>query len=115
MGVTATALVFIVIFISRKKGALVMEELLTGASIPAIVASVYWIVNLIKYTTQNNEKLLRFVPLMSAVLGVLFGLIFFFAVPQIMPTDNLVVAVLLGGSSGLTATGFNQVIKQIKK
>lgn len=92
-----------------------MEELLQIASVPAIAAVVYWVVNLIKYTTKYNEKLLTFVPLISAVLGVACGLIAFFAIPNIMPTDNIFVAVVLGGASGLTATGFNQIIKQLKK
>lgn len=92
-----------------------MEELLQIASVPAIAAVVYWVVNLIKYTTKYNEKLLTFVPLISAVLGVACGVIAFFAIPDIMPTDNIFVAVVLGGASGLTATGFNQIIKQLKK
>ena len=92
-----------------------MEELLQIASVPAIAAVVYWIVNLIKYTTKYNEKLLTFVPLISAVLGVACGVIAFFAIPDVMPTDNIFVAVVLGGASGLTATGFNQIIKQLKK
>lgn len=92
-----------------------MEELLQIGSVPAIAAVVYWIVNLIKYTAKYNEKLLTFVPLISSVLGVVCGLIAFFAIPDIMPTDNILVAVVLGASSGLTATGFNQIIKQLKK
>lgn len=92
-----------------------MEELLHIASVPAIAAVVYWVVNLIKYTTKYNEKLLTFVPLISAVLGVICGVIAFFAIPNVMPTDNIFVAVVLGGASGLTATGFNQIIKQLKK
>lgn len=92
-----------------------MNELLNVASVPAIVAVVYWIVNLIKYTTKSNEKVLRFIPLISAGLGVLCSLICFFAIPQLLPTNNIVVALVLGGASGLTATGFNQIIKQMKK
>lgn len=92
-----------------------MGELLQIGSVPAIAAVVYWVVNLIKYTTKYNEKLLTFVPLISAVLGVVCGLVAFFAIPDIMPTDNIFVAVVLGGASGLTATGFNQIIKQMKK
>lgn len=92
-----------------------MNELLNVASVPAIVAVVYWIVNLIKYTTKYNEKVLRFVPLISAGLGVLCGVICFFSVPDLLPTNNIIVAVVFGGASGLTATGFNQIFKQIKK
>lgn len=92
-----------------------MNELLTGVSVPAIVTIVYCIVELIKHTTKNNENVLRFVPLISAGLGIICGLICFFAVPNVLPTDNIVVALVLGGASGLTATGFNQIFKQIKK
>lgn len=92
-----------------------MEELLQISSVPTIAAFVYWVVNLIKYTTKYNEKLLTFIPLIAAVLGVVCGVIAFFAIPDIMPTDNVFVAVVLGGVSGLTATGFNQIIKQMKK
>ena len=92
-----------------------MGELLTGVSIPTIAAVVYFVVELIKYTTNYNEKFLRFIPLVSAVLGLGFGLICFFAVPSIMPTNNVVVAIVIGAASGLTATGFNQIIKQSRK
>jgi hypothetical protein len=92
-----------------------MDELLNGMSVPAIVTIVYWTVNLIKYTFKSNEKLMRFVPLIAAGLGVLYSVICFFAMPNILPADNLLVAIVLGGASGLTATGFNQVIKQITK
>lgn len=92
-----------------------MEELLNGASIPAIAAIVYWGINLLKHVTKNNEKLLTYVPLIAAVLGIVFALIAFFFVPEVIPTDNALVAVVIGGASGLSATGFNQAIKQIGK
>lgn len=92
-----------------------MESLLTGASVPAIAAVVYFAVELIKYTTKYSEKVKRAVPLISAVLGVACGLICFYLVPNIMPTNNVVVAVVIGAASGLTATGFNQIIKQSRK
>lgn len=92
-----------------------MEELLNGVSVPAIVAAVYWVVNLIKFTTKNNEKLLRFIPLIATGLGAIFGVICFFAVPNLLPASNVFVAIVLGGASGLTATGFNQAIKQLNK
>lgn len=92
-----------------------MESLLTGASVPAIAAVVYFVVELIKYTTNYKESVKRAVPLISAVLGVVCGLICFYLVPSIMPTNNVAVAVVIGAASGLTATGFNQIIKQSRK
>lgn len=92
-----------------------MDEMLVGASVPAIAAIVYWLVNLIKYTTNNDERVKKFIPLISSVLGVIFGLICFFLVPNIMPTGNILVAIVIGAASGLSATGFHQIIKQIDK
>jgi len=92
-----------------------MEELLNAVSIPTIAAIVYWVINLLKYTTKEDEKFLQWIPLLSATLGVVVGLIAFFFVPGIMPTENIFVAIVLGGASGLTATGFNQIFKQLSK
>ena len=39
----------------------------------------------------------------------------FYVVPEYMPADNILMAVLIGLSSGLTATGADQVYRQIKK
>ena len=92
-----------------------MEVLLNAMSIPAIATAVYWVINLIKYTVKGNEKFLRWIPLLSATLGMVFGLIAFLFIPGVMPTENIFVAIILGGASGLTATGFNQIFKQFKK
>lgn len=92
-----------------------MENILTGASVPAIAAVVYFIAELIKYTANYNEKVKRSIPLISAVLGVVCSLVCFYLIPSIIPTDNVIVAVVIGAASGLTATGFNQIIKQAKK
>lgn len=91
-----------------------MDGFLSAISVPAIAALVYWIVNLIKYTAKYNEKLMVYIPLISCVLGVIFGVVAFFIVPEKM-TDNVFFAAIMGGASGLTATGFNQIIKQIEK
>lgn len=92
-----------------------MENILMGASVPVIAAAVYFVVELIKYTTNNSESVKRFLPLASAIIGVLFGLICFYFIPDIIPTENAVVAIVIGAASGLTATGFNQIIKQSRK
>lgn len=84
-------------------------------SVPAIATIVYWVINIIKYAVQENEKYMRFVPLISAGLGAVLGIIAFFALPSIIPADNVCVAIIIGGASGLTATGTNQIIKQLGK
>ena len=91
-----------------------MEQYLELISVPAIATIVYWVINLIK-SVVNNEKFTRFIPLIATGLGVVFGVIAFFAIPSIIPAENIFVAIIIGGASGLTATGTNQVIKQLAK
>jgi len=92
-----------------------MEQYLELISVPAIAAVVYWVVNLIKYTVGENETFKRFIPLIATALGIICGVICFFLIPSIVPADNVLVAIVIGGASGLTATGANQIIKQLTK
>jgi prolipoprotein diacylglyceryltransferase len=84
-------------------------------SVPAIATAVYWAVNLIKYAVNNNEKFKRFIPLLSVGLGAVLGVICFYAVPSIIAAPNVLIAIISGGASGLSATGCNQIIKQLGK
>ena len=63
----------------------------------------------------KNEKFKRFIPLIATGLGVICGVICYFALPEIIPADNIVVAIVLGGSSGLTSIGANQMSRQLFK
>ena len=92
-----------------------MEQYLELFSVPVIAAIVYWVINLIKYATKQNEKFMRFIPLVAAALGAVLGIVAYFAVPNIVPAENVFVAILIGIASGLTATGTNQIIKQLGK
>ena len=91
-----------------------MEQYLELVSVPAIAAIAYWVIALVKSAVQN-EKFNRFIPLLAAALGILLGVIAFYAVPGIIPADNVFAAILIGGASGLTATGTDQIIKQLSK
>ena len=92
-----------------------MVQYLELISVPAIAAVVYWVINLIKYTVGDNETFKRFIPLIATALGIVCGVVCFFLIPTIVPADNVLVAIVIGGASGLTATGTNQIIKQLTK
>ena len=92
-----------------------MEQYLELISVPVIAAIVYWVIKLIKYATKQNVKFMRFIPLVAAALGAVLGIVAYFAVPNIVPAENVFVAILIGIASGLTATGTNQIIKQLGK
>lgn len=92
-----------------------MEEYLGSLSVPAITAAVYFIIKIIRHAVGKNVKFEKFVPLIAAGLGVSFAVICFFALPAIIPSENVVVAIVIGGASGLTAIGTDQMIKQFGK
>ena len=92
-----------------------MEEYLEMISVPSIVAIVYSVIAVINQAVNGNEKFKRFIPLISMGLGVVLAIIAFYAVPTIIPAENIFVAIIIGGASGLSTTGIHQVFKQLKK
>lgn len=85
------------------------------ATIPALAAIVYTIIDITKTAMGDTDKFNRFIPLIACVLGAVCGVVAFYCVPGVMETENLLVAIVLGASSGLSATGTNQVVKQLTK
>ncbi len=85
------------------------------ATIPALAAIVYTLIDVTKTAIGGDEKFRRFIPLIALALGALCGVIAFYFVPGFMETENLLVAIILGAASGLSATGTNQVAKQLTK
>jgi hypothetical protein len=84
-------------------------------TVPIIVSVVYGGITLLKKAVNDSEKALRFLPLIAAAFGAALGIIAFFAMPEIIPASNAFVAILIGGASGLAATGTNQIFKQLGK
>lgn len=85
------------------------------ATIPALAAIVYTIIDITKTALGGDEKFRRFIPLISCLLGAVCGVVAFYCVPGVMDTQNLLVAIVLGAASGLSATGTNQAVKQLTK
>ena len=77
-----------------------MEQYLNLISVPAIAAVVYWTINVIKHAVGENEKFKRCIPLIATALGIVCGIICFYALPSIIPAPNIVVAIVIGGASG---------------
>ena len=90
-----------------------MENIIEIVSVPVIAGAVYGAVTLIKKAVKCDEKVMKFLPLISAGLGIIFGIIAFFAAPEIIAADNVLTAILVGGASGLAATGTHQAFKQL--
>ena len=82
-------------------------------SIPALAAIVYTIIDIAKTALGGDERFKRFIPLIACILGAGCGVVAFYCVPGVMETENLLVALVLGAASGLSATGANQIGKQL--
>ena len=82
-------------------------------TIPALAAIVYTIIDIAKTAMGGDERFKRFIPLIACVLGAGCGVVAFYCVPGVMETENLLVALVLGAASGLSATGANQIGKQL--
>jgi hypothetical protein len=84
-------------------------------SLPSIALIVYWVVEIIKYAVNENEKFTRLIPVLTVALGAQLGGVAFYAAPQIIPAADLFSAIIIGGASGMSATGANQIYKQLSK
>ena len=82
-------------------------------TIPALAAIVYTIIDIAKTAMGGDERFKRFIPLIACVLGAICGVVAFYFVPGVLDTHNLLVAIVLGAASGLSATGANQIGKQL--
>ena len=92
-----------------------MDAFTEITTIPALAAIVYTIIDITKTAMGGDEKFRRFIPLIACVLGAICGVVAFYFVPGVLDTKNILVAIVLGAASGLSATGTNQIAKQLTK
>ena len=83
------------------------------ATVPVIVGFCYIVGLIIK--SFKNDKLNNFIPDICAVVGIILGLVSFFTIPNLVPANDWLTASVIGGFSGLAATGVNQVVKKFKE
>ena len=80
--------------------------------VPIITALVFAIVEIYKkYVAKDKKVLVAIIPIIAGAIGVVLGIICFYALPFMISATNLGVAMLIGGASGLSATGCNQIFK----
>lgn len=84
--------------------------------VPAIVAIVYVVIEAYKkWIANGREKWLNFIPILALILGGILGIAIFYLVPQFIIAENVWLALIVGLCSGLSATGTNQIFKQLEK
>lgn len=84
--------------------------------VPAIVAVVYIVIEFYKkWLAKGKEKWLNLIPIIALILGGVLGVAVFYIAPQIILAGNVWLALVIGACSGLSATGANQIFKQLEK
>lgn len=83
-------------------------------AIPTVVL-ICWFVGYSIKQIAKNDKLDRFIPVICGVLGAILGIVIFYTIPGFIAADNWLVAFATGLFSGLSATGVDQIYKQLFK
>lgn len=81
-------------------------------SVPAIVVVCYLIGMIVKLGGDKTDK---FIPCICGVCGGILGVVVFYTIPGFIGATNWITALAIGIVSGLSATGANQVYKQLTK
>lgn len=83
-------------------------------AVPIIVICCYLCGEIYKAIFRNHTNAYRFIPLVTSVLGGIIGVVIFLTNPEvILDAPNIWIALGVGIVSGASATGANQIIKQI--
>ena len=83
-------------------------ENLGFTAIPAITVICYLVAQVVKATAVDNKWL----PIVCGVTGAALGVAAMFVMPDFAATDYI-TAIAIGIVSGLSATGVNQIVKQL--
>jgi len=88
----------------------------TFAAIPAIVIMVYLVAELFKQIFKNNKDAKSYIPIICGATGLVLGVVCYCFWPTVIAgAENAFTAAAIGTFSGLSATGVNQIWKQITK
>ncbi len=83
------------------------------ASVPIIVVCCYIIGEIYKFLFRNKQQTYKLIPVILSIVGALLGILMYFTSPEMLPVQNAWIAFGVGIVSGASATGANQIIKQL--
>ena len=85
-------------------------------SVPIIVLCSYIVGEIYKVIFKRKKDAYKLIPILVAIVGGVLGVLIYLTSPEmIFNVDNLWIALGIGIISGFSATGTNQVIKQLFK
>lgn len=83
-------------------------------SIPIIVVLCYIIGEIYKAIFRKKKEAKKLIPIVMAIVGGILGILIYLTNPEIIfKAENIWIAIVVGIASGESATGTNQIIKQI--
>ena len=80
-------------------------------AIPCITIIAYLCAEIFKLFTK--QKFNEFVPVLCGAVGAILGALAYFFFPDFIPNQNLFFSIATGIVSGFSATGINQMYKQM--
>lgn len=80
-------------------------------AIPCITVAVYLLAEIFKAITKEKHN--KYIPIVCGTLGAILGIIIFFVAPELIPGKDVFCSLATGIISGFSATGINQVYKQV--
>ena len=83
-------------------------------SVPIIVLCSYIVGEIYKVIFKRKKDAYKLIPILVAIVGGVLGVLIYLTSPEmIFNVDNVWVALSIGIISGFSATGTNQVVKQL--
>ena len=84
------------------------------ATVPAVAAAVYGIIEFLKYFVfTDNEKFRKYIPVIASLIGGAISVVTYLVSPDLVPVGSWFSALTMGLASGLSAVGVNQIKKQM--
>ena len=81
---------------------------------PFTAILTYSLIEFLKAFIPRESKFRSALPLISILIGAIFGSIFYFSFPEHVLSKEFPQAAVAGAVSGLAATGYYQVTKMFK-
>ena len=82
-------------------------------TIPLIVIMCYLCGEVFKFIFKSKQEFYKLTPIITSIFGGLIATIMYLDDPSLLNAENIYVAIEIGIISGSSATGANQIIKQM--
>lgn len=83
-------------------------------NIPFLVVFMYLFVEILKKKWIKSDRAKSILPIICAFVGALLACVLHYYFPYVLGTTNYFEALTMGAVSGLSATGCNQLFKQVR-